>query len=266
MTDLQILVLSLIQGITEFLPVSSSAHLIITSNLFGWRDQGLAIDVAVHFGTLIAVIMYFKEYVMQGINGGFDLLGKRKTEDSQFALLIIIATIPVVICGFIFKDFIATAFRENMLYTIAITSIVFGVLLWFIDYATPTFSKVSNLNYKHGLFLGICQTIALIPGVSRSGICMTAARLLNMERTESAKISMLMGMPTLFAASILVSFDIYKAGDILFTRGALLAIIISFLFAYLTIGAMMKLLEKTNMTIFAVYRIALGIILLVYFV
>jgi len=267
MTDLQILILSLIQGITEFLPVSSSAHLIITSKFFGWADQGLAIDVAVHCGSLLAVIIYFWDYVKQGIGGGVDIIKKKQSDDASFTILIIISTIPVVIIGFLLKDIIAGSFRQdNIVFVIAVTSIVFGALLWLADYATPTFSKVENLNYKHGIFLGCMQVIALIPGVSRSGICMTAARLLGMERPDSAKLSMLMGMPTLFAASLLIGFDIYSTDDIIFHYGIMLAVIISFLVAYITIGSMMKLLKHFSMAIFASYRILLGIILLVYFV
>ena len=266
MTDLQILTLSLIQGITEFLPVSSSAHLIITSKLFGWSDQGLAIDVAVHCGTLLAVILYFWDYVKKGINGGIDIVQKKKTEDASFVMLIIVATIPIVIIGFLLKDLISGSFRqENIVSVIAFTSIIFGALLWLVDYATPTFSKVENLNYKHGMFLGCMQVIALIPGVSRSGICMTAGRLLGMERPESAKLSMLMGMPTLFAASVLIGFDIYTTENAFFNYGVMLAVVISFLFAYITIGTMMKLLEHFSMAVFASYRILLGIILLIYF-
>ena len=267
MTDIQILFLSLIQGITEFLPVSSSAHLIMMSKAFGWQDQGLVIDVAVHFGTLLAILIYFAEYVKQGFKGGFDLVTRQKSEDSEFAFLIVVATIPIVIIGFLTKDFIAGTFREdNIVLVIAITSIAFGVLLWLIDYATPTFIKVENLNYKHGIFLGLLQVIALIPGVSRSGICMTGARLLGMERTESAKISMLMGMPTLFAASILVGIDVFKANETVFTYHAVLAVIISFLFAFITIKLMMRLLQSFSMATFAVYRICIGILLLMYFV
>ena len=267
MTDLQILFLSLIQGITEFLPISSSAHLIMTSKLFGWNDQGLGIDVAVHFGTLLAVLIYFSEYVTQGVKGGIDLVRNRKGEDSSFALLILVATIPIVIVGFLTKDFIAGTFREdNIVTVIAITSIAFGVLLWLIDYATPTILRVENLNYKHGIFLGLLQIIALIPGVSRSGVCMTGARLLGMERTESAKISMLMGMPTLFAASVLIGIDIFQAKQPIFTYHATLAAIISFLFAFITIKLMMRLLQSFSMATFAIYRIGVGILLLLYFV
>ena len=263
MTDLHILVLSLIQGITEFLPISSSAHLIITSKFLGWADQGLSMDVAVHIGTLGAVVMYFASYVIKGSLGLFDIVRFKSTENSRFSMLIIVATIPVVIVGYLVKDFIEHELRSsNIIQVLAITSIVFGILLWLFDRIMPTYNRVEHLNYKHGIFLGIMQTIALIPGVSRSGICMTASRILGMERTESAKISMIMGMPTLLAAGVLVSIEAVKAGGTLFTQQALFAMLISFCAGLIAITSIMSWLRNSGMGVFAVYRIALGITLL----
>ena len=263
MTDLQILILSLIQGITEFLPISSSGHLLITSKVFGWMDQGLAIDVAVHVGTLGAVIVYFFEDVVDGLRGGWGIVRGKSNRQTHFAWIIIVATIPVVIVGYLGKDFIEHELRDyGVMVIIAWTSIIFGFLLWIVDALMPTVMRVEHLTKRHTIFLGLLQVLALIPGVSRSGICMTAGRFLGMERKESAKISMLMGMPVLTAAGVLIGNDLYNSGNIILTAQFGLAVLLSFCSGVFAIRFMMMWFKRGNMTIFAVYRILFGFILL----
>ena len=259
MTDLQILTLSLVQGITEFLPVSSSGHLLVTSRFFGWVDQGLAIDVAVHLGTLGAVFVYFFDDVVKGISGGYGILFGKENENTRFASLIIVATIPVIVAGYFLKDYIEVEFRtDGIMVVVGWTSIIFGFVLWGADWLMPTISRVEHLSKRHTFVLGVIQVLALIPGVSRSGICMTGGRILGMERTESARISMLMGMPVLLAASTLVGLDLYHAQDVVLNKQFALAVLLSFCAGLFAIRLMMLWFSNNNMTVFAIYRIIFG--------
>ncbi len=263
MTDLQILILSLVQGVTEFLPISSSGHLLITSRAFGWVDQGLAIDVAVHIGTLFAVMAYFFNDVMTGFRGAWGIMRGKSNATTHFAWIIIVATIPVVIVGFLGKDIIETKFRgDSIASVIAWTSIIFGFILWGADKYMPTYIRVEHLTKRHTFILGLLQVLALIPGVSRSGICMTAGRVLGMERKEAARISMLMGMPVLVAAGILIGVDLYTSADVVLNKQFALAILLSFCAGFFAIRMMMVWFSSHNMTVFAVYRILFGILLL----
>ena len=263
MTDLQILTLSLVQGITEFLPISSSGHLLITSKLFGWVDQGLAIDVAVHVGTLCAVLVYFFDDVIKGISGGYGILSGKQNENTHFASLIIITTIPVVVAGYFLKDYVAVEFRvDSIMIVVGWTSIIFGFILWGADWLMPTIRRIDHLSKRHAILLGFIQVLSLIPGVSRSGICMTGGRILGMERLESARISMLMGMPVLLAAGVLIGFDLYRTNDVVLNTQFALAVLLSFCSGLFAIRLMMVWFSNHNMTVFAVYRIIFGCILL----
>ena len=263
MTDLQILALSLVQGITEFLPISSSGHLLVTSKVLGWADQGLAMDVAVHLGTLGAVFVYFFDDVMKGILGGCGILLGKQNENTRFASIIVVSTIPVVVAGYFFKDYIGIEFRaDNMMVIVGWTSIIFGFLLWGADWLMPTIRRVEHLSKRHTIVLGFMQVLALIPGVSRSGICMTGARILGMERIESARLSMLMGVPVLLAASALIGWDVYHAQDVVLNTQFALAVLLSFCAGLLAIRLMILWFSNHNMTVFAIYRIIFGFILL----
>jgi undecaprenyl-diphosphatase UppP len=181
---LNLIVLAVVQGVTEFLPISSSAHLILVPQLMDWQDQGLAIDVAMHIGTLIAVMAYFHGEVWRMIRGGLNLVAGRPDGDTRLLLQLALATIPVVIVGFLLRDIVATTFRSPLL--IATTTIGFGILLWIADRKGEISERaLAGMTYRDALLIGVFQAIALVPGVSRSGITMTAGLFLAFSRTEA---------------------------------------------------------------------------------
>ena len=178
MTIFEIIILAIIQGLTEFLPISSSAHLILPSEVLGWNDQGIAYDVAVHVGSLLAVMIYFRADILRLTMAWFSNgLGSNQTQDSRLAWWVIIATIPAVIFGFAFKDLIEIYARSALV--IAITTIVFGLLLWYADTKATQAKTVHQITWKNAIFIGLAQAIAIIPGTSRSGITMTAGFLID---------------------------------------------------------------------------------------
>ncbi len=258
---MQTLILSIVQGITEFLPISSSAHLIILPNFFNWPDQGLNIDVAVHFGTLGAVLGYFYQETWSMTKGSFNLLKGNQTPGGKLFLQLSIATIPVAIVGFFFtKTNLTEHFRQIAL--IGWTSIIFGILLWFIDKFGSSNNSSNQMTYTKSFIVGLAQVLALIPGVSRSGICMTAMRGLGFNRTDTAKYACLMSIPTIIAAATLIGTKIYQAGGITQLQESLIAAFIAFLVGIVSIVLMMRWLVKSNFNIFVYYRVILGLILL----
>ena len=207
MTGLQLALLALVQGITEFLPISSSAHLILVPVFTGWPDQGPMIDVAVHVGTLGAVIVYFRRDVWQMISG-LGRLGRNDRDRDpglRLAFHVVVATIPVVVAGAVLTSFGLSILRSPVL--IGWTTAGFGVLLYIADRSNMTIRKIEHMTLAHALFIGVVQAVALIPGTSRAGITMTAARVLGYERTESARFSMLLSIPTIIAAGALAGVD-----------------------------------------------------------
>lgn len=261
MNTLQILLTALIQGITEFLPISSSAHLILLPKIMNWVDQGLEIDVAVHMGTLLAVMLYFFKDVFKIAGGFFDFCQNKKTNGRQLFLNLVIATLPVVITGLIAKDIIENDLRSAVV--IASTSIIFGIVLFFADRKKSKIGKkIDTMSLKDAALIGLWQAIALIPGVSRSGITMTAALLLGYSRTDSAKFSLLLSIPTILAASFLIILDMIETPDLAKISDAILAGITSFIIAYIVIWAMMAWLQKFSFTPFVVYRVLLGVVIL----
>jgi len=263
---LQIIILAIVQGITEFLPISSSGHLILVPELTDWPDQGVIMDVGVHVGTLFAVILYFRHDVWRMVTALWQLLIFKKDHDESerlILLMVILATIPIVIIGGI-----AAAYDlPDMLRTIEIigwTSIIFGLLLYWYDKHSPANFDLSNLKYGHAITIGLAQILSLIPGTSRSGITMTAARAIGFSRTDAARFSMLLSIPTILAAGSLQILKLLaepqsqtaSVNELLW--GAALA----FISAILAISALMKWLKRSSMTPFVIYRVALGCVLL----
>lgn len=262
----QIITLSLVQGITEFMPISSSAHLLMISKILGWQDQGLIMDVAVHLGSLVAAILYFFSDVVSALRGSIDFVTSKKNKRRKLFLAIVISTLPIVLVGYFLKDTAMTTFRtHNMIVTVAWASILFGALLWLVDIFAKAKKGGDTISKGQALFLGCLQILALVPGVSRSGIYMTGARMLGIKRTESVRISTLFGLPVLFAASALVAIELYNARDIALTTQAGVATLISFCASMASIRFMMLWFKKSTMTPFAIYRIFFGITLLLYF-
>ena len=264
MTLFQLLLVAIIQGLTEFLPISSSGHLILLPTLTGGPDQGLAIDVAVHVGTLLAVIIYFRAEVLEATIGlGRLIRGKVDTNGARTALLLIIATIPVLVAGLLFK----VLGIEEMLRSVAVigwTMLIFGIVLYWADKTGEDKLGTKDWNLRDAIWMGLAQTIALIPGTSRSGITITAARKLGYDRTSAATLSMLMSIPTILASGALLSLDVIGQADWQLAQDASIAAAFAFVAALVALTLMMRLLRSVSFTPYVIYRVILGIILLVY--
>lgn len=262
MSFFHILLVAIIQGITEFLPVSSSGHLILLPNLTGLEDQGQAIDVAVHVGTLGAVIVFFWSDVRLALAGLPRLMtGRIDTEGSRLAFLLVMATIPVVIIGFILS---VTGLSDAMrsITVIGWAMLGFGVLLWWMDQNGPSDKTSRDWNLRDAVIMGLWQAVALIPGTSRSGITITSARSLGYERSDAARLSMLMSIPTIIASGVLLGAKVIGNADMETARDGAIAASVSFVAALLALGLMMRLLRTVSFTPYVIYRIALGCILL----
>jgi len=205
--------LALIQGLTEFLPISSSAHLILPSAVLGWPDQGLAFDVAVHLGSLLAVILYFRKDLLQLLSGCL-LTAKTRSinPDSRLVLLLALATLPVVLAGLGFKSVIENQLRGVLV--IAVSTIVFGVFLWLADRRSQSSQQIPELTWQIALVIGLSQVVALIPGTSRSGITMTAALFCGLDRVSASRFSFLLSIPVIGAAALLLLLDLYSVPEV----------------------------------------------------
>lgn len=260
MNLLQIVTVALVQGITEFLPISSQAHLILIPRVTGWCDQGLVIDISVHIGTLLAVMVYFwRDCLGLGQGIGEAILGKR-TSKAQRAIHILVASIPALAAGFILSTQLRFDFRSLTL--IGWTTLGFGILLWVADRWGRQETRIENMTYGRALFIGCAQVLALVPGTSRSGITMTAARMLGFSRSEAARFSLLMAIPVILGAGTMAGLNLVRAGNAQLTAAAVIAAGIAFLAAFLAIVAMMRWLAHASFAPFAAYRVVLGIALL----
>ena len=264
---IQIIFLALVQGLTEFLPVSSSAHLILFPHLAGWEDQGLAFDVAVHLGTLVAVVWYFRQEVFSMTRDWFASVSRRqRVGDSRLAWAVILGTIPAGIAGLLFKDFIEVQLRSPLV--IAWATIGFGLLLWWSDVVgrrTAQPRDEHSLTWKDILLIGCAQALALIPGTSRSGVTMTAGLLLGLSRSGAARFSFLLSIPIIVLASALSTLDLIEGGAAVDWTAMGLGVVLSAVSAYLCIHIFLKLLERVGMLPFVIYRVILGVVLLVLF-
>lgn len=261
-TEIQIIWLALLQGITEFLPVSSSGHLIIFSKFSSFIDQGQAMDVALHIGSIIAVILYFSKTLWEIAQGLWKcrFMPNFKNEGCQLFYLLLIATLPAVFCGAVLKYFGTEWLRNTKI--IGWNILCYGILLWIIDSLSLTVRKIKNLEIKDALLIGLAQCLALIPGTSRSGITITMGRFLGMERREAAKLSMLLSIPTILAAGLLAGYQLWKEDNIQQIADAISGVGYSFVFSLIAIFMLMKWLKKWNFLPFVIYRIALGAALL----
>ena len=246
---IEIFLLSLIQGITEFLPVSSSSHLILFSNYSNFEEQSLLVDVSLHIGSFLAVLCYFYKDILDFI------------KNKILFVKIIISSIPVMLIGFFLVE---TNLIENLrnIKVIAWTTLIFGILLYLSDKCDLNKNIESNFSFKSAIFIGTFQILSLIPGVSRSGITLTAARILNFNRFDSAKISFLLSLPTLGAVSIFGLNNTLSSSNINFSLINILCIFLSFFFSILTIKYFLHFMKKFSLNFFVIYRVLLGVILL----
>ena len=258
----QLILIALIQGITEFLPVSSSAHLILFPKLTGLQDQGLAIDVAVHIGTLLAVLLYLKadiKVLFQGLIQAFGF--KRRSNAFSLLCYLITATIPVVLLGVLIK-LINLDESLRSIKVIAWAMLIFGLILYYTDQKNIDTKKYNNWSYRSALIMGFWQALALIPGTSRAGAVISGARLLGFSRKDSAKLAMLMAIPTIIASGALLSLEIIASGSLSLARDFFLSMAFSFSAALLSIRFMMYFLTNYSFTPYVVYRVLLSLILL----
>ncbi|KLV11217.1 undecaprenyl-diphosphate phosphatase [Photobacterium ganghwense] len=263
MSHFEAFVLALIQGLTEFLPISSSAHLILPSAVLGWEDQGLAFDVAVHVGTLAAVIGYFRKEVVTLLSAWVGSIFRRKhTAESQLAWMIVLATIPACIFGLMMKDFIELYLRSA--WVIAITTIVFGLLLWWVDKRASQQVDEYAADWKRSLFIGLAQAAAMIPGTSRSGATMTAALYLGFTREAAARFSFLMSIPIILLAGSYLGTKLVTSGAPIQVGALGIGFAVSFVSAYACIHVFLKLVTRLGMFPFVIYRLLLGVGLLAF--
>lgn len=259
MDAFQAVVLAIIQGLTEFLPVSSSGHLVLPSVLLGWPDQGLAFDVAVHVGSLSAVLLYFRRDVAQMLLAWCQSLGGRRSDDGRLAWMVILSTLPAVIAGLLLGDLIEQHLRNG--WVLATTTLIFGIALAWADGRGDKNRPLLTLGWQAALFIGVAQALALVPGTSRSGITMTAALLIGFGRADAARYSFLLSMPLILAAGTLKSLELMESATAVPWGMMLLGVVVSAITAYLCIHAFLAWIERIGMLPFAIYRVLLALLL-----
>lgn len=260
----QLVGLAIVQGLTEFLPVSSSGHLILFSSVTGFQDQGMLTDIALHIGSLLAVLIYFRKEV-SGILAGLwqaRFLPASRIEGARLGYMVLVACLPALVCGFFLRNFGMDFLRNPKI--IGWTILLYGLLLGAADKLGPKEKTLKDIGLKYALYIGLAQCLALIPGTSRSGITITMARFLGLTRVESAKFSMLLALPTIAAAGGLEAFRIYRNGDISLLASSLDAVLYSFAASFLVIYLMMAWLKKWSYLPFVVYRVILGTCVLLF--
>ena len=249
LSSVEILILSAIQGISEFLPVSSAAHLVLISKYYAFTNQNVLIDICLHLGSLIAIIVYFR-------NDLFHLI-----KNKNFLIKILIGTIPIIPIGYIlYQTRLIDQLRS--LEVIGWMSLIFGILLYISDKSKVTKKIDANFTNRSAIFIGLFQVLALIPGVSRTGVTITSGRMLGFNRLDSAKISFFLSIPTLAAASLLGIYNIYREASTELNFLAIIAVIFSFIFSYITIALFFSFIKKFSLSIFIIYRIALSLFIL----
>ncbi len=263
MTIIEAIILGIVQGATEFLPISSSAHLILVPYLTDWPDQGLAFDVAVHVGTLTAVVIYFRKEISKMFFAWLASLKGRHSEDSRLAWGVLIGTIPVGLAGLLFKDVISEHLRTPLV--IAVTTIIFGFLLWYADWSGKRSRDEHSMSWKDIIIIGCAQAIALIPGTSRSGITITAGLMLGLTAPAAARFSFLLSIPVIVLAGGVETLDYLKVASINDMNDLIIGALISAVSAYLCIHYFLMLLERIGMTPFVIYRLVLGVVLLSFY-
>ena len=253
MDFIHILILSAIQGITEFLPISSQSHLILTSAFLGMKDQGLGFDIALHSGSLFAILIYYRKEIAKILSVS--------NEGIQYLKLIIIGSIPLPLIGLLFIDIVSINMRSVT--SIALMTIVFALILYIADVRKKeNISSLTSISMFTIIFIGFMQTLAIMPGVSRAGIVITAALLANYSREDSIKIAFLLSIPAIFMATVYQSMQLYGVGDIQILNEHLLGMLLSFVFSYITIHLFISTINKISFTPYIIYRLILGVALI----
>ncbi len=252
----QTVVLAILQGLTEFLPISSSAHLLLPGIWLGWPEKGLAFDVAVHAGTLLAVATYFRRDLWGLFTAWCASVTGRHTAQGRLAWLLILATLPAAGTGLLLHGVIETHLRSAIL--IAWTTVLFALLLWYADRRGARCDAMHSLRWRGALLIGCFQALALVPGVSRAGICLSAGLLLGLRRTDAARFSFLLALPIIAAASGLEFLELRRAPQPGAWEELLLGFVLAALTAHLCIGVFLRLVERIGLLPFVIYRLVLG--------
>jgi undecaprenyl-diphosphatase len=265
LTTLQIIILAIVQGLTEFLPISSSGHLVLVPYLFEWTDQGLAFDVAVHFGSLVAVCIFFRKDIASLLAGGVQVVtGNVKTPESRMALAITLATIPAALAGLLFASWIEQNLRDPsvIVYTLA----GYGILMALADRLGRRERSMADVGLKEAFIIGCAQALALVPGTSRSGITITAARILGFERQDAARFSFLLSAPVILLAAGYKFLELISSGETVAWDQLGLGAVVSCVVAYFSIEFFMRVVTRTGLAPFAIYRLLLAGAILYYLV
>ena len=260
MFEIQYFIIGIVQGFTEFLPISSSGHLVLVSELTSWQDQGLFTDVAVHIGTLLAVIIYLRSHITSLIKSFFSF----QITHNDNLIKVIIATIPAVIVGFFIFDFVQLYFRD--IKVVAVSSVVFAALLFVADHFKMKISSWENMGYIQAFIIGVFQVMAFLPGASRAGVTITGARFLGFNRSSAAIFSMLLSIPIILASLVLTSLDLISSSEVnINLYKSLFAAFVACITALVSINIMMRIIQSSTFNIFIIYRVLLGFILLYFY-
>lgn len=264
MDYLQAFYLALLQGLTEFLPISSSAHLILMPVLFEWPDQGLAFDLSVHVGTLAAVMAYFRHELGVMVRDWFySLLGRTMTDEAALVWYVIIGSVPVMIVGLLISHLVETVLRSP--FVIALATIVFAIVLWFAERVATENRSRHGMNWKDAMIVGGFQALALIPGTSRSGITITAGLFLGFSREFAARFSFLLSIPAIMMPGLLKVLELSESPVKVYWEALLIGTLVSAIIAYVTIGMFLRLLDRIGLMPFVIYRLILGFALITIF-
>jgi len=257
MTELQVIILAIVQGLTEFLPISSSGHLVLVPFFFGWADQGLAFDVAVHFGSLIAVLLFFRDDIVGLLRGGIQLLGAdTSTIESRLALGIALGTIPAAIAGLLLVDWIEANLRSP--YVIVATLSGYAVLMIVADRIGKRERGLAEMSVRYALMIGVAQALALVPGTSRSGVTITLARFLGFERQDAARFSFLLAVPVILLATGFSLLGLIRTEQAVAWGQLATGVVVSAVVAYLSIEFFMRFVSRIGLVPFAIYRLLLA--------
>lgn len=260
MSWVQIVVLAIVQGLTEFLPISSSGHLVLVPSILGWGDQGLAFDVAVHFGSLLAVCLFFRKDVAGLLRGGFQLLGfKNQTLESQLALVLALGTIPAAVAGLTLAGWIEANLRDPAVIVFTLSG--YGIIMVLADRFGPSHRSIAEVRLSDALWIGCAQALALVPGTSRSGVTISVARALGFERQDAARFSFLLSVPVILLASGYKGLEMVLGPVAVPWAELFVGVVISAIVAYISIGFFMSVVSRIGLLPFAAYRLVLAAVI-----
>jgi len=261
MTELQVIILAIVQGLTEFLPISSSGHLVLVPVFFGWADQGLAFDVAVHFGSLIAVMLFFRKDILALLRGSVQVLGANvATTEARMALGIALGTIPAALAGLMFVDWIEANLRSPAVIVFTLSG--YAVLMILADRLGRRNRDISGIRIKDAVLIGVAQALALVPGTSRSGVTITAAMALGFERQDAARFSFLLAVPVILLASVYSFIGLLRTEATVAWGQLAIGVVVSAIVAYASIEFFMRFVSRIGLLPFAIYRMILAAVIL----